>query len=91
MTRTKCALAIAAAVALLFVSSIWLNAHAGLALIVDPVTGAKGCVNMLSQYVGLDEADWRFSVVNWFSFLWLPIAAIAILALVFWAVRRLRE
>ncbi|MDZ7813341.1 MAG: hypothetical protein U5L74_09555 [Ideonella sp.] len=83
--------AIAYASALLFSSSIWLYAHSGLALTLDPVTGEKGCVSMLAQYVGLNESDWRFTAVQWYSLLWLPIALVAIILLLFMAVQWRRK
>jgi len=91
MTNTARLRAIAGASALLFGSSIWLYAHAGLALILDPVTGEKGCVSMLAQYVGLNESDWRFTAVQWYSLLWVPIALVAITLLLSNALQWLRK
>lgn len=76
---------------LLFGSSVWLNAPAGLALVVDSVTGEKGCVNRLALYVGLDEADWRFAAVQGYSLLWLPIVLGACIVLLSTVVRWLRN
>jgi hypothetical protein len=37
--------------------AFWLALHAGLALIVDPKTGAKHCIERLGSYLGLDEGN----------------------------------
>lgn len=76
---------------LIFSSSVWLYGHAGLALVVDSVTGEKGCVNRLAVYVGLDEADWRFAVVQGYSLLWLPMVLLASIVLLSGVVRWLRN
>jgi hypothetical protein len=68
--------------------SLWLNARAGIALVFDLATGKKGCVNMLAQYVGMPEDDWRFGVVHAVSFLWIPIVVVGAVVLAVGIVRR---
>ncbi|CAM4134153.1 hypothetical protein ROSA5918_24055 [Roseateles saccharophilus] len=58
---------------------------------VDSVTGEKGCVSMLAQYVGLNDSDWRFTAVKWYSLLWLPVALAAIASLLAKTVQWLRR
>ena len=71
--------------------SFWLEAHSGLALMVDLRTGEKHCVDELAGYLGVPQYGSQVQAAHLFSFAWMPIMAIvAICFAVSFALRRWR-
>ena len=71
--------------------SFWLEAHSGLALMVDLRTGEKHCVDKLAVYLDVPQYGEQVRAAHLFSFAWMPIMATAATCLaVSFALRRRR-
>ncbi|HEY9025268.1 MAG TPA: hypothetical protein VIP05_13275 [Burkholderiaceae bacterium] len=53
--------------------SLWMQAHCGLALVVDERTGDKHCVDELAVWLGLEPSGAAIGFAHAFSRVWIVI------------------